>query len=46
MNRLQRFLCWLGWHKKEYIGFDGASIQARCKRCGYIGLVDSQGNLF
>ncbi|KKN09558.1 hypothetical protein LCGC14_1045480 [marine sediment metagenome] len=36
----------MGWHKKEVYGHDGASFKAKCKWCGYIGLVDSQGNLF
>ena len=38
----------LRWHSYSYepIGFDGASVHARCKWCGYEGMVDSQGNLF
>ncbi len=47
LKRLKSFLCKIGWHgPKEYGGFDGASLYARCKWCGFQGLVDSQGNLF
>ena len=45
-NRIKKFLCRIGWHKPIYYGFDGASFQAKCKWCGYEGLIDSQGNLF
>lgn len=41
-----RFLCWMGFHRVSYTGFDGASFHARCQRCGKTGLIDSQGNLF
>lgn len=47
---MKRFFCWIGWHSfwsgYEWIGFDGASVHARCKWCGGEGMVDSQGNLF
>lgn len=50
MNPLKRFFCWLGWHSFtsgfESTGFDGASEHARCKWCGFDGMIDSQGNLF
>ena len=38
----------LGWHRRPFVvvGFDGASQRAACLRCGKVGLVDSQGNLF
>ena len=39
----------LGWHRPEYAHsswFDGLNVHARCRRCGYHGLIDSQGNLF
>lgn len=40
-------LCRLGWHAVDaYAGFDGCSATARCPRCGYVGLVDSNGDLF
>lgn len=46
----KRFACWIGWHshmsKYEYVGFDGTSARCRCPWCGYVGMVDSQGNLF
>lgn len=47
-----RFGAWLcktmGWHPGPYTttGFDGASVHAKCPRCGFEGMVDSQGNLF
>jgi len=46
---VKRFFCWMGWHSFpnfEYISFDGASEHARCRWCGYEGMIDSQGNLF
>ena len=50
---LQRFALWrcrkLDWHPQRYrqaTGFNGLSMHARCGRCGMVGLVDSQGNLF
>jgi len=50
MNRLKRFMCWVGWHSFftgfETIGHDGCSVKARCKWCGYEGLLDSHGELF
>jgi hypothetical protein len=50
MNRWQRFWCnVMGWHPlhtREFLSFDGASAKMRCGRCGFVGLVDSQGNLF
>lgn len=37
----------MGWHKKpKKIGFDGASLQGVCPRCGKHVLQDSQGNWF
>lgn len=45
-----RFWCgFMGWHphrQRERFGFDGASIHARCRRCGYVGMEDSMGCLF
>ena len=46
LKRMKKFCCWMGWHKPIYYGYDGASFRARCKWCGYKGLIDSQGNLF
>lgn len=46
----KRFACRVGWHspmsKYEHIEFDGVSAHCRCPWCGYIGMIDSQGNLF
>ena len=42
--------CKIGWHSflggYEPLYFDGCSEHAKCKWCGYEGMVDSQGNLF
>jgi len=50
---IERFALWrcreMGWHPRRgrvCVSHDGASSHARCARCGYEGLVDSQGNLF
>jgi hypothetical protein len=48
---LKRFFCWMGWHScigAGFIttGFDGCSVHAKCRWCGYEGMIDSQGNLF
>lgn len=47
---MQKIYCKFGWHchMKDYqqISFDGCSQHCKCKWCGYIGMVDSQGNLF
>jgi len=48
----KRFLCWIGGHSifvgfdSSPEGFDGCSVHAKCKWCGYEGMIDSQGNLF
>jgi len=38
----------LEWHSPgpETTGHDGCSTHARCRWCGYEGMVDGQGNLF
>lgn len=48
MNKIKKFLCWLGWHSfgYNYISTDGVNTKAQCKWCKGVGLVDSQGNLF
>lgn len=48
MKHLRRFFCWMKWHSIGYepLFFDGASVHAKCKWCGFEGMVDSQGNLF
>lgn len=47
---LKRLFCKIGWHSFlggfEIMGFDGCSVHARCRWCGYEGMIDSQGNLF
>lgn len=47
---LKKFCCKIGWHSIfsgfEYTHFDGCSEHAKCKYCGYEGMIDSQGNLF
>jgi hypothetical protein len=49
-RRIGLWLCeHLGWHPQRYIvpsGCDGCSIEAICMRCGYEGLLDSNGDLF
>ena len=47
-EKIKKFLCKIGWHSwtYEYLGNDGCSNHAKCKWCGYKGMVDSQGNLF
>ena len=42
------WLCRVGWHRRRYqvIERDEVNTRARCSRCGFVGLVDSQGNLF
>jgi hypothetical protein len=47
-SRWHRFLCRFGWHGPlvyagDYVGWN---CRMRCTRCGMVGLVDSQGNLF
>ena len=51
-TRLRKIGLWncrkLAWHPQRYreaLAFTGIS-HARCGRCGFEGLVDSQGNLF
>ena len=50
LSHIKRFCCWIGWHSQptgfEIIGFDGASLHARCLWCGYAGMLDSSGALF
>lgn len=46
---LRPFYCKvLPWHSGSYeiTGHDGCSAHARCRWCGYEGMIDSQGNLF
>lgn len=50
MNWIKRLFCSLGWHSFP-VGFEltervGINQHARCRWCGYAGMIDSQGNLF
>lgn len=48
-KRYRRVACKIGWHSYpsfEHVSHDGCSEHARCKWCGYKGMIDSQGNLF
>lgn len=51
MKWLKRIFCKIGWHSFSYAlverdGYYGIANKHKCKWCGYVGLVDSQGNLF
>lgn len=48
MSWWARLLCVrLGWHRTgEIVSVHGPNVRARCPRCGYRGIIDSQGNLF
>ena len=52
INLIKKLLCKIGWHCpfiKQYYPKDepiNYSIQAKCPWCGFIGKIDSQGNLF
>ncbi len=47
---LRPIWCKMTWHSWpvgfKHESFDGCSVHARCKWCGYKGMIDSQGNLF
>lgn len=47
----KRWLCKFGWHPQPWETIkpahgDGFLQYARCRHCGYKGMIDSQGNLF
>ena len=53
MKIIKRMFCKIGWHSfpvgydlVEDDGYHGIANSYRCKWCGYVGMVDSQGNLF
>lgn len=48
MKRIKAFFCKIKWHSFSYIYLfnDEASNHAKCKWCGFEGMLDSQGNLF
>ena len=50
---IKKLYCKIGWHSfpvgydlVEYDGYKGTANKYKCKWCGYVGMVDSQGNLF
>jgi hypothetical protein len=46
---VRRFCCFMGWHSHgdwDYTYFDGASQHARCKWCGFEGMLDHGGSIF
>ena len=47
---MKKFFCWIGWHSIligfNYSNYDGYIQHAKCKWCGFEGMIDSQGNLF
>ncbi len=55
MRMIKRFFCWIGWHS-YLVGYDDIHPRgldplkflrfATCKWCGFMGQIDSQGNLF
>ena len=47
MKLLKRLFCKMKWHSFSYnqIGLSSYG-EFQCKWCKYVGLVDSQGNLF
>lgn len=53
LKRIKKIFCKMGWHSfcvgydlVETDGFHGIANKYKCKWCGYIGMVDSHGNLF
>jgi len=42
-----RLACWIGWHRPDWYSAatDGFTTHLRCARCGYVGMLDAQGNL-
>lgn len=44
----ERLACRVGWHRPDWesASTDGYNTHLRCARCGYVGMLDSQGNLF
>lgn len=48
---IKKYFCKIGWHSfgydlVEHDGYHGIANKYKCKWCGYVGMVDSQGNLF
>ena len=49
----RKIRCWMGWHSPsrlwilvQHDGYKGIANEYKCPWCGYVGMVDSQGNLF
>ena len=54
MKIIKRLFCKIGWHSFP-VGYDlveggdgyyDITKKYKCKWCGYVGMLDSQGNLF
>lgn len=49
-EKFKKLCCKIGWHSPPHlwqpIEFDGNTMHCKCPWCGYVGMVDSQGNLF
>ena len=46
LRRIGLWFCRHGWHGKiTYTAWDGCSFHAKCERCGFVGLIDSHGDL-
>jgi len=48
---IKKLFCKIGWHSFRYDlvetdGYYGIANKYKCKWCGYIGMLDGQGNLF
>ena len=51
LKNIGMLFCKIGWHKRPYVfvssdGYKGICDKYKCKRCGFTGMIDSQGNLF
>ena len=47
-SAIQRWFCRIGWHFGWQPYWDGrpfSMLRGRCPHCGFVGDVDSQGNL-
>ena len=46
VDTYKKFACWIGWHSPPSKWEAVDDVHCKCPWCGYVGLVDSQGNLF
>jgi len=50
MAAIKKLFCKIGWHSFpvgfKFLYHDGCNEHAKCKWCGFEGMIDSQGNLF